>query len=732
MSDPKPPADDRRGLSALLCHAARLTRRRARRLVWLCGDAPMGRRRAVALWQSRDWHSPLWVGERRLGEQEAQKDEPPALPAAKARTRLGQEHELVVFDATAGFDPDALGALGGTLTAGGLLVLITPAEWGSAPDADYRRIADYPHDPQDLSALYLARLNRLLAKDAGVITWPENAAAPRLPRFSAMPGKAPAPEDADCVTQDQAFAVAKLTRLKRRRPLVITADRGRGKSAALGIACARLLAADVAHIVVTAPRPDAAAALFAHAEALAGGRSPALQFIAPDALTAKVEAGTLGGDGSYLMVDEAAAIPPALLGRWLAAFPRIAFATTVHGYEGSGRGFALRFRERLEQNTPGWQALELRAPVRFAQGDPLEATLNRLLLLKAAPPTPITASPCCVNWPERAALAEDEPALDALFGLLVQSHYRTTPGDVRQLLDGPATRIGVLGESHAPAGVVVMREEGGFDAALAERVARGERRPQGHLMAQSLAAHAGCRQALSARWQRITRVAVHPDHRRQGAGSELLRHAQTTAQASNADLLGATFGAEAGLATFWRAAGFVPVRVGISRDTTTGEYALMVARALTPRGEAVLAALIQRFAVELPALLAFELDGFPADALTLLLGTLPAPALSAALRRDMHDVAYARRDPRLARTALQALVVAAAPLSLNAAAQRACARLAGFAYQNQAFAGSHKEVSLALRRAVATLLEAGVLATTPPTEEAPSGAQARVCHERRK
>jgi len=33
---------------------------------------------------------------------------------------------------------------------------------------------------------------------------------------------------------------------------------------------------------------------------------------------------------------------------------------------------------------------------------------------------------------------------------------------------------------------------------------------------------------------------------------------------------------------------------------------------------------------------------------------------------------------------------------------------------------------------VATLLEAGVLATTPPTEEAPSGAQARVCHERRK
>jgi tRNA(Met) cytidine acetyltransferase len=161
------------------------------------------------------------------------------------------------------------------------------------------------------------------------------------------------------------------------------------------------------------------------------------------------------------------------------------------------------------------------------------------------------------------------------------------------------------------------------------------------------------------------------------------------------------------------------VRVGISRDTTTGEYALMVARALTPRGEAVLAELTRRFAVELPALLAFELNGFPADALTLLLGTLPAPALSAALHCDMHDVAYARRDPRLARTALQALVVAAAQHPLNTEAQHACAELAGFAYQNQAFAGSHKEAALALRCAVATLLEAGALAKTPPTEDAP-------------
>ncbi|BBI53235.1 hypothetical protein HORIV_56560 [Vreelandella olivaria] len=70
------------------------------------------------------------------------------------------------------------------------------------------------------------------------------------------------------------------------------------------------------------------------------------------------------------MVDEAAAIPAALLGQWLTAFPRIAFATTVHGYEGSGRGFALRFRATLDRLTPQWKALTLNAPIRWRSGDP--------------------------------------------------------------------------------------------------------------------------------------------------------------------------------------------------------------------------------------------------------------------------------------------------------------------------------------------------------------------------
>ena len=225
-----------------------------------------------------------------------------------------------------------------------------------------------------------------------------------------------------------AEAVARLTRLRRRRPLVLTADRGRGKSAALGIACARLLAPGGPRLLVTAPRPAAVAALFERLEALCpGGRRRGhafalgpgrVDFLPPDELTALARRGEVGGPGQWLLVDEAAAIPAPLLGEWLEAFPRIAFATTVHGYEGSGRGFALRFRRRLERRTPEWQGCHLSEPIRWAAGDPLEALITRLLLLDAEPGDAVDVPPT-LRRVRRAELAADEPRLNALFGLLV-------------------------------------------------------------------------------------------------------------------------------------------------------------------------------------------------------------------------------------------------------------------------------------------------------------------------
>ncbi|MGQ7248789.1 GNAT family N-acetyltransferase [Halomonas sp. V046] len=647
----------------------------------------------------------LWVASQPVAGLAA---EVAVLPPGKARTRLGAEHDLVVIDAVSpgeGLDPDALGALSGTLVAGGLLVLLLPDNGGRAPDADYRRLADHPRPWESLSSRFLERLHRRLGTLDAVLTWHPGegtvdvpgkpagvagASAVATPSRQRQPGL-----DADCLSADQAEAVARLVRLRRRRPLVITADRGRGKSAALGIACVRWLArgeadGDAVDIVLTAPRASSVDAVFERLVALRpaarrdgltltdpGGR---VRFVAPDVLSQGVAEHEEGGAGSLLLVDEAAAIPAALLATWLGAFPRIAFATTVHGYEGSGRGFALRFRAVLDRLTPDWKALHLTTPIRWASGDPLEAATADLLLLDAqvgAPSheqTDADVGDGLIRTLDRDALSRDETRLRGVFGLLVQAHYRTTPADLRALLDAPATRILELADAAAPramTGVLVSTDEGGFDVELAERVARGERRPRGHLLAQSLAAHAGEPEALTAQLRRVTRLAVHPDLRRRGLGARLLNEGIAAASADGRDLFGASFGADGGLLAFWRAQGFAVVRLGLTREAATGEHAVMVARATSERGVALLWRLRQRFARQLPALLAFELNDLAPDVLVMLLaetathpaGTEPAPgdipletALSSSDLRDLHAMAHGARDPALVRPAIQALV----------------------------------------------------------------------------
>ncbi|MFQ3789466.1 tRNA(Met) cytidine acetyltransferase TmcA [Halomonas sp. A29] len=621
--------------------------------MWLASAGESARDQAVALWRVRDWHSSCWVSPSPpdvLGEERW-------LPPGKARTHLGREHDLIVFDAAsagAGFDADAFGALSGTLRAGGLLVLMTPP-----PDASPSR--------------YMARLLWRLSRAAEVVRWFPGK-PPLLPRVSACALEAVGDSgDADCLTPDQAEAVRRLVGLRRRRPLVLTADRGRGKTAALGIACARLMASGQEEVWVTAPRPQAVTALFERLEALRpygqrqgnrfvdaqGGR---VEFIAPDELGLKVERGEAGGQGSRLLVDEAAAIPAAMLGQWLTAFPRIAFATTVHGYEGSGRGFALRFRKRLERATPDWREFHLAAPVRWAEGDPLERLASDLLLLDAEPsplPPRVAAPLEAVRW-SRAALAADEATLREVFGLLVQAHYRTTPADLQRLLDEPGLGITTLADHTHTQAVAVCADEGGFAPELAERVARGERRLPGHLLAQSLAAHGGSREALMARLRRVQRIAVNPQRRREGLGRRLLEHEREAAREAGIDLLGASFGAEPELLAFWQALGFRAVRLGLSRETSTGEYAVMVVAPLGPKGELLAESLVERFQRLLPVLLAFELaDLDPEVALALLAEGRPS-RLSDAERGDIADMAHGRREPALVRPALQGLVRRAA------------------------------------------------------------------------
>ena len=151
---------------------------------------------------------------------------------------------------------------------------------------------------------------------------------------------------------------------------MLTADRGRGKTAALGIAAANLLADKVDYIVVTAPLFSSVETLFSHARSLLAGaeqhghtllwQGRRIQYLPPDELLRSTPAARL------LLVDEAAAIPAPLLSAMLDHYHRVVFTTTVHGYEGTGRGFAIRFQRELDRRRPNWQLQTLLQPVRWA------------------------------------------------------------------------------------------------------------------------------------------------------------------------------------------------------------------------------------------------------------------------------------------------------------------------------------------------------------------------------
>lgn len=511
------------------------------------------------------------------------------LPGDKANHELGREADIVVVDLFDGFAVDTVAALAGIVRAGGLLVLLAPplAQWPVFEDPHYRRLTVEPYGVSGVRRHFLTRLARRLESDPRLVRIEgDEIRLPDLP----LPPAQDEPADAwGCRTPAQhqvvqailsqaAFASASL--------LVVLADRGRGKSAALGIGAGRL-AAQGLRILVTAPRPEAAETLLRFAGA------GAVAFLAPDHLFQTRPPADL------LLVDEAAALAPTLLKSLLEHYPRAVLATTVQGYEGTGQGFNTRFARYLDQRFPGWQKQHMDRPIRWASGDPLEAFIHDALLLNACdePPVPPAPDHAGLRWEELTPrLGElEESRLRAVHGLLVAAHYRTRPSDLRTLLDGPNVRTFTVSHGTDVVGVAMVAEEGCLPEALAADILAGKRRPHGHVLAQSLAVHLNVAAALAHRQWRIVRIAVHSKWQRQGVGRWLLQQLEQQARREQVAFLGSVFAATDSVLAFWQHNGFQVVRVGLSREATSGAFPVMVVKDLDENGQIIVGQARQRF-----------------------------------------------------------------------------------------------------------------------------------------
>ena len=522
------------------------------------------------------------------------------LPQKQAKTKLGHEFDVVVFDALVSICPDSLGISIGTIKAGGLLILCMPIL--IVDDLWMKRFRKVTYD-------YVTKTEGFYKVEQGDI----------LPLLSI-------PEQVvndlkNCERGDQLKAVEAIYKVvygHRRRPLVLSADRGRGKSAALGIAAARLLRDGKRNILVSAPSLAIAATVFKHASLLLPEATVSeglicllgaeIRFIAPDALiktTAVVD---------LLLVDEAAAIPAIMLEKMLEQYSRIIFSTTLHGYEGTGQGFSVRFKQLLDQRSPGWKAYHLDKPIRWLEDDQLEAMSFDALLLNAEPVQKklvltATIEQCVLEKLDREYLIENDLLLRELFGLMVLAHYRTRPSDLKILIDHEGMSIYVVRYQGHIVGSAWVANEGGFSANVAQGVYQGERRLAGNLLPQSLISHAGLKSAGTLRYRRLVRIVVHPELQRRRLGTELLERVFDDCAEGNIDLLGASFGAEIGLIEYWHQAGFRAVRLGSQRDDVGGCHSMMMMKASSKKGAEVLAKLCGRFQVQWPVLLSTQFKG---------------------------------------------------------------------------------------------------------------------------
>lgn len=536
-----------------------MQRQGIRRLVVLSGDTDWCAQQAMnfSAGQPGDW---LWVS-----------DAPPltvtAVPFSAVHTLLGQERKHGVFDARTGLNVEALAAFAGTLQAGSWLLLLIPEwqQWAESADLDSLR---WSEQPQAIATPnFIHRFQSIISQDNACTVLRQHQAG-SLAFLTATADWTP-PDGRPTADQQQI-----LTTLRQADSgiWVLTAARGRGKSTLAG-----MLIADWPGVCwVTAPGKAAT-------DKLAQQSAGQITFWAPDALLAHLEQATVSGV-DWLLIDEAAAIPASQLARMVAAFPRALLTTTVQGYEGTGRGFLLKFCASLAE----WHDIRLSAPVRWSSLDPLEPLLDQLLLFNDLPAVALAADPPLQPITlKREQWLTDPALLTNFYGLLTSAHYRTSPLDLRRLLDAPGMSFAASMQRDAVAGALWLVDEGGLHPALAHEIWAGRRRPRGNLVAQSLAAHGGQIIAPVLRSRRVSRIAVQPDARRQGVALSLLAQQAELAAKDALDFLSVSFGYTAELAAFWHRAGYRLVRLGTQREASSGCYAAMAVLPISAAGHAM-------------------------------------------------------------------------------------------------------------------------------------------------
>uniref|UniRef100_A0A1B0A084 RNA cytidine acetyltransferase n=1 Tax=Glossina pallidipes TaxID=7398 RepID=A0A1B0A084_GLOPL len=369
-----------------------------------------------------------------------------------------------------------------------------------------------------------------------------------------------------CKTYDQAKAVAQfieaLAEKELKPPISLTASRGRGKSAALGLSIAAAIAFGYVNVYVTSPHPENLITLFEfvlkgfdsleyqeHTDyTIIRSTNPdykkaiirinmtrkgrqTIQYIAPND-THLLNAADL------LLIDEAAAIPLPLVKKMIGPY-LIFLASTINGYEGTGRSLSLKLITQLQKENKASPPIKLEESIRYSEGDDVETWLINLLCLDATNVTFInsgcpTPDVCELYYIDRDALFSYHKAAESflhrLVSIYVASHYKNSPNDLQMMSDAPAHHLFCLlgpiqRKDQLPEILVVVQValEGEISSkSITDSLGRGKK-ASGDLIPWNISEQYGDREFPKLPGMRIVRIATHPNYQRMGYGKKAIK-----------------------------------------------------------------------------------------------------------------------------------------------------------------------------------------------------------------
>ncbi|KAL2756987.1 hypothetical protein ACRALDRAFT_1075722 [Sodiomyces alcalophilus JCM 7366] len=381
-----------------------------------------------------------------------------------------------------------------------------------------------------------------------------------------------------------------------RSTVTLTAARGRGKSAAMGVAVAAAVAHGYSNIFITSPSPENLKTLFEfifkgfdalgyadHADySIIQSTNPdfnkaivrvniyrqhrqTIQYIRPQ------DAHVLG-QAELVVIDEAAAIPLPLVRKLMGPY-LVFMASTINGYEGTGRSLSLKLIKQLrEQSRPGatadaettvadrstgraskdqstgYQASRtlrettLSEPIRYAKGDSVEKWLNTVLCLDATLPRAKMSGQGCPD-PSQCQLLQvnrdtlfsfhpvSEKFLQQMVALYVASHYKNSPDDLQLMSDAPAHELYALvppiSEENQrlpePLCVIQVALEGKISRqSVLNSLSRGQR-PSGDMIPWLVSQQFQDEDFATLSGGRVVRIATNPEYVGMGYGTKALQ-----------------------------------------------------------------------------------------------------------------------------------------------------------------------------------------------------------------